>query len=628
GRELVGLEDDLLAAEADDTGGQLVLVGEGALMAALARERTGYMADIVATIQRDQDEIIRAPMKSTLVVTGGPGTGKTVVALHRAAYLLYTHRERIANNGVLFVGPSNLFLRYVERVLPSLGESSVMMIDWAELLPDITGVPESNPLAADVKGSLSMIDVLRRAVRFFERVPAAGVRIIGPDGESMKLPSEALKQFRKDARAGDATHNRGRTKFEASLVRFAQLPQLDDIGYHDVSHRSIRKVVDRLWPALRPAQVLAALYSNERLLTTATAGVLDPGAQQILQRSPESPWTTSDLPLLDELRLLLGDLPRRKHDQSAERRAAELQDAEQGLRDLSASMAQTGGGGGISIDAIVNAEAMLDRYAAPQVIESIAEQARRDPTWKFAHIVVDEAQDVSPMQWRALARRCQSKSMTIVGDPDQMSRPSAEPWIERITTALDIDRCDEHTLHVNYRTPEALVQPARLLRSTQADIGGGVPTRYARVGDTPWAMRCDVVDESSLRAAIERATAGLGDRGRLAVISSSRDRDLVTRVVSPETSGSDAHGAARLTQSVAAYLASEVKGLEFDAVVVVDPEAIVTELGWRQLYVVLTRPTRHLGMLVAGEPADFEQRWIDEGAVALADDGRAGVSSA
>ena len=240
----------------------------------------------------------------------------------------------------------------------------------------------------------------------------------------------------------------------------------------------------------------------------------------------------------------------------------------------------------------------------------MVEQARRDPTWRFAHIVVDEAQDVSPMQWRALARRGRKHSMTIVGDPDQMSRPSDVPWIDRITSGLGIETCEERSLDVNYRTPAEVVRPAQRLR---ARFSSGKPvgtTRYVRAGTTPWATRCEVLDEATVRTAVERAERELGDRGRIAVISSSHDAALVTTSLRQTTGSDSPSGADRLTRSVAAYLADEVKGLEFDSVVVIDPEAIIDEYGWRQLYVVMTRPTTSLGLVVVGEPTDYEAEWL------------------
>ena len=219
GRSLLAIEDDLLAAgEVDETRAN-ELVGEAALLHALNRERSGRMGDIVATIQRDQDEIIRAPLKSTMLVTGGPGTGKTVVALHRAAYLLHADRVRVAEHGVLVLGPSNLFLRYIERVLPSLGESAVALADWSSFLPGVVGVPEANGAVADVKGSLAMVDVLKRAVAAFERVPRSTVRVFDTKGGVYSVASERIRDLRAAARRRDGGHNAARAWFERRLAQ-------------------------------------------------------------------------------------------------------------------------------------------------------------------------------------------------------------------------------------------------------------------------------------------------------------------------------------------------------------------------------------------------------------------------
>ncbi|MFZ9628492.1 MAG: AAA family ATPase, partial [Ilumatobacteraceae bacterium] len=271
--------------------------------------------------------------------------------------------------------------------------------------------------------------------------------------------------------------------------------------------------------------------------------------------------------------------------------------------------------GGALLSGIGTPEQVIARYAAPQRLEAIADQARRDPEWKYAHIVVDEAQDVTPMQWRALARRSQNRSMTIVGDPDQMSRPTDEPWIERITSALGIESCDQRSLHINYRTPADVVRPAHDLRAHHQSADAAPATTYVREGTVPWAMTCAALDDATLRTAIEHARQQLGDRGRLAVISSTQDAATTARVIGALEGHDPVAGARRLLQPVASYLANEVKGLEFDAVVVVDPSAIADEFGWRQLYVVLTRPTTQLGIITVGDHAPFEHAWFETGTV-------------
>lgn len=600
GRTLLNIEDDLLSADGVTEVEAASLVGEAALLMALNRERTGQMGDIVATIQRDQDEIIRAPMRSTIVVTGGPGTGKTVVALHRAAYLLYTYRTQIENNGVLIVGPSSLFLRYIERVLPSLGESSVVLLDWSELLPGIPVVADTDRRIADLKGSLRMAEFLRQAVRLVERAPQAGARFIDPDGQPVTLSMSQLQSFRRAARKDGLAHNEGRAVFERLLRRKVEAGATDDSLHLDSSRLSVRRVADRLWPVLTPQELLALVLGNERILAAAARGVLEPDECPLLLRAEGDPWTLSDLPLLDELRVLLGDVPRPQQREQRQQRADAIDFVESMIDEI---IPESEGRLYLDIPTMVNVKQVVERYAEPQHTLPLAEQVRRDPSWKFAHIVVDEAQDVSPMQWRALARRSQRRSMTIVGDPDQMSRPSDTPWIARITEALGIEHCDERSLHVNYRTPSTIVEPSRLLRSHRTEQGPAHQTRYVRAGTEPWTMQAGTIDAATVERAIDRAQHELGDRGRLAVISSTRDAGLVAEVVRARTGDVSGVGAARLTRPLASYLATEVKGLEFDSVIVVDPAAIEEECGWRQLYVVLTRPTRHLGVITGGATA-------------------------
>lgn len=600
GRTLLNIEDDLLSPDAVTDTEAASLVGEAALLMALNRERTGHMGAIVATIQRDQDEIIRAPMRSTLVVTGGPGTGKTVVALHRAAYLLYTYRTQIENNGVLIVGPSSLFLRYIERVLPSLGESSVVLLDWSELLPGVPVVADTSPAAADLKGSLRMAEVLRRAVRLVERAPEAGVRLIDPDGAPLTLSVTRLQSFRRAARKDGRPHNEARAIFERLIRREVEAHATGDALHLDSSRQSVRRAADRLWPILTPQELLDLLLCNERILAAASRDMLDPDECALLARKEGDPWTVSDLPLLDELRVLLGGIP---HSAPRGPSQEHLDAVAYVQAMIDEFIPESEGRAHLEIPGLVNVEQVVERFNERRHRVSLGEQVRQDPSWKFAHIVVDEAQDVSPMQWRALARRSQRRSMTIVGDPDQMSRPSDTPWIDRITEALGIEQCDERSLHVNYRTPEAIVEPARRLRSQRAAQQSAHHTRYVRSGNEPWTLTTAVLDASVIGAAIDRARQELGDSGRLAVISSTRHAHLVAAVVREHAEGAPGAGAARLMHPIASYLAAEVKGLEFDSVVVVDPAAIEAESGWRQLYVVLTRPTRHLGVVTVGDEA-------------------------
>ena len=621
GRALLAIEDDLLSIDSIGGDEATSLVGEAALLASLNREGTGHMGDIVATIQRDQDHIIRAPLKGTLLVSGGPGTGKTVVALHRAAYLLFAHRSRIENNGVLVMGPSKLFMSYIERVLPSLGES-VLMKSWANLLPGMTARPEPDLGVAEIKGSLDMVEVLRRAVQAMERVPTAPIPYTGPDGIRRLLLPRDVRRLRTATRACGKPHNEARRNFEQQLFKLAGLSKRSPREFRELCLRSLVQVAEHLWPLTTPSILLDRLLSDEDLLKYAARGVLEGDSWRALLRGKSEPWTVSDLPLLDELDEMLGSQPKLVRAMCEGAQTYDLETADRLVVDLASNFSDGderdggGGNGSANLSGIVTTTMLAGRFAERPELPTLVEQARADASWKFAHIVVDEAQDVSPMQWRALARRSIGRSMTIVGDPGQQSHPMAGSWVERIKSGLGIHSIDERSLHINYRTPADLVAPAAQLRALTGSSDETHHTRYVRSGARPWATRCEALDAAALHTAIDRARDELGGRGRLAVISSSAASAMVALALRSESGEQAPRGATRLNCPIAGYLANEVKGLEFDSVLVVDPQAIADEFGLRQLYVVLTRPTRHLGLLITGEPGEFEAQWLaDSGAV-------------
>ncbi|MFM7685279.1 MAG: UvrD-helicase domain-containing protein, partial [Actinomycetota bacterium] len=335
-----------------------------------------------------------------------------------------------------------------------------------------------------------------------------------------------------------------------------------------------------------------------------------------LQRHASQPWTISDLPLIDELGELMGTMAVPLIEAPSRISAEEREIAfEVASATFSPTLSTDGNPGGADISGIVTLQQLIADYLGEEDVPSLVEMARGDSSWLFAHIVVDEAQDVTAMQWRALNRRCLGRSMTIVGDPDQQARPGDDWWIDRIKAGLGVETVDVHSLHINYRTPAELMAPAQQLRARSASPDT-VPTQYVRNGSRPWAARCEGVDVEVVRTAVEQARAELGERGRLAVISGQRHAGIVAQALEAfECAGAD-NGTHRLLRPVAGFLATEVKGLEFDAVLVVDPKTIEAESGWRQLYVVLTRPTRHLGLVMVGAPSEFEARWLDTGAVA------------
>ncbi|MDQ1714935.1 MAG: hypothetical protein QOC60_880, partial [Frankiaceae bacterium] len=317
GRTVTGVEDEVL--DMDGIDGITGLAGEGALLAALNASRTGRMRDIVATIQLEQDRVIRAPLDGVLVVQGGPGTGKTAVALHRAAYLLYTHRDRIADRGVLIVGPNRAFLRYIEQVLPSLGETGVVMASAGELYPGVTALHEDEPAVARIKGDRRMADVIAAAVRARQRPPAADVRI-DIDGSSVTLRRSAVEGAIGRAQRNRKPHNVARTSFVkdvlndlAQQLARAHRVELDQDNRDELiaelrDSAAVRRAVNLCWMPTSPFALLAGLFADAGKLAAA-APHLREADRELLLRPAGSEWTISDVPLLDEAAELLGDDP-------------------------------------------------------------------------------------------------------------------------------------------------------------------------------------------------------------------------------------------------------------------------------------------------------------------------------
>ncbi|SQC37267.1 Helicase IV [Rothia kristinae] len=392
GRTLRGIEDDVLDPSFLDDAE--ALHGEGALLAALNRRRTGRMGDIVATIQAEQDRIIRAPLPGVRVVQGGPGTGKTAVALHRAAYLLYTHRERLGKSGVLVVGPSTSFLWYIERVLPSLGETGVVMSSLADLFPGEHGVPERDPEVARIKGSLQMAEVIRRAVRDRQKVPTQTQRLtVG--SAVVELTPQQVRSARERARATGKPHNQARETFVKMLVReLAEKlqEQLTRETGNDVARdwlpedvrtsRDVRVALNLAWLPLSPQTLLRDLFAKPRYLDSA-ARALDPAQRQLLRREASAPFTEADAPLLDEAAELLGDFEAAVGTaaaRAAAQRSADLENAAKAIENVEESLADVGA------DGVVTAQMLADLNAVGPARMSAAEAATADRTWAYGHV--------------------------------------------------------------------------------------------------------------------------------------------------------------------------------------------------------------------------------------------------
>ncbi|MFB7474411.1 HelD family protein [Kitasatospora sp. NPDC056184] len=566
GRTLVGLDDEALDLAGLDEGGRRGLVGEAALLAALDRERTGRMATVVATIQAEQDRVIRAPLPGALVVQGGPGTGKTVTALHRAAYLLYTHRAVLERRGVLVLGPNPAFLRYIDQVLPALGETEVVLRTVGELFPGVRATAEDAPAAAVVKGGPWMADAVRRAVGAHQSLPAGDLLL----GEGLRLPHRVCAEARRAARGLCLPHNRARAFFLRTLLDALAVAQALSLGrpYDEEEARhapgelwaqpGIRAGLDALWPVLTPRRLIDRLLSDPALLAVAAPG-LSPAERAAVLRPAGTPWTTGDVPLLDEAAELLGEdgTAARARSRAAERTLEEERAYAEGV------LTVTGQQG----DATLDAGLLAERFRDTGPDRTTAERAAGDRTWAYGHVVVDEAQELSAMAWRAVLRRVPTRSLTIVGDLAQTASPAGarSSWAEVLDRELP-DRWREERLTVNYRTPAAIMAPAAAV--LRAHAPGQEPPEAVR--ETPDRPRVLPVPDGDYAAALAALPTGPGTLG----------------VIAP-----DADAAA-----LGALTVRSAKGLEFDAVVLVDPAALLAQ-GAPDLYVALTRATRRLTLL-------------------------------
>lgn len=608
-REVTGFEDDVLdSAMLDDEGASLH--GEGALLAALNRKRTGRMGDIVATIQAEQDAIIRADLAGVRVVQGGPGTGKTAVALHRAAYLLYTFRERLNNSGVLVVGPSSSFMWYIERVLPSLGETGVVMSSLATLYPGLRAVPETNPAVARVKGDLRMAEVIKKAVADRQKVPATSVRL-AVDSMDITLSPKLVKHARATARSTGKPHNEARETFVKVLLKelTRQLNEkLDAAAGHAVDRPyleedvrnslDVRRAINLAWMPLSAETLVRSLFSKPEYLASATQGILTDAERQVLVRSADQPFTESDVPLLDEAAELLGDFSKVTGAAAAQRaeaaHQANLENARKALENAHQQLEDIG------VDGVITAEQIAELNEETGERMTAARAAKSDRTWAYGHVVIDEAQELSAMQWRLLMRRCPMKSFTVVGDIAQASSAAAaSSWAQALKPFVG-ERFHLDELTVNYRTPAQISDVAvSVARAAGLEISA---PRAIREGN--WSPSARVVGAENLIPSVvatvseEVAQGGGGLIG--VIVADSRYREVASAI---STAHRDNTGTSKsaLEHQILVLTPWEAKGLEFDVVIIVEPmdliEAANGSVG--DLYVSMTRPTQRLH-LIAG----------------------------
>ncbi|MFE9327078.1 HelD family protein [Nocardia sp. NPDC052278] len=620
-RRVTAINDEYLDLDAARTAG--VTDGEGgvgsesALLSALNAARTGHMNDIVETIQSEQDAIIRSEHKSVLVVQGGPGTGKTAVALHRAAYLLYTYRQQLAKSGVLIIGPNATFLDYIGQVLPSLGETGVLLSTIGDLYPGVKATREDSLRAGEVKGSLAMLEVLKQAVRDRQEVPAEPVRLAF-DGYPVTLDRKIATKARGRARSSRRPHNLARPIFASSVIDALteQLAQTmgadlsggprgmaggaaDGAGKESLLSRTdlaeirdemradpeIQAAIGKLWPILSPQEVLADLLADPKRLDRA-ASSLDPADRAELARSDNGEFSAPDAPLLDELAELLGIDDTEERERARRRWRAQLAEAQDALDILTGSAPQ-------DLEDDLDPEILMayDLIDASQLAErqdvrnrqTTAERAAGDRNWTYGHVIVDEAQELSEMAWRMVMRRIPNRWVTVVGDVAQTGDPAGASSWQRMLEPYVAQRWKLTELTVNYRTPAEIMAVAADVLA-EIDPAASVPRS---VRETEVRPRAHAVDASELRSAVAQLVAAETGPGTTAVIT---PHEMVADFA--ELAG----------ESVRVLTVHEVKGLEFDAVYLVEPQGILDESprGMNDLYVALTRATQRLGVVHTG----------------------------
>ncbi|WP_250400820.1 HelD family protein [Streptomyces cellostaticus] len=605
GRTVTSLHDEILDLGDATRTGHEDPSGDAVLLAALDSARTGRMSDIVQTIQAEQDEIIRAPHRGVLVVEGGPGTGKTAVALHRAAYLLYEHRELLARRAVLIVGPNPAFLGYIGEVLPSLGETGVLLSTVGELYPGVRATATDTPEAAAVKGRAGMADVLAAVVRDRQALPDPVVTV-EHDREVLMLDDGLVSVARERTRATGLPHNVAREYFEGHILNTLTELYAERVGTDpydggslldpaDVTqirdelaeNPEVWSAVDLLWPRITPRRLVADFLAEPD-------GHLPPADADAVRRPVTRAWTVADVPLLDEAAELLGEDDRIARARADHERRTQVAYA-QGVLDVSYASRtyefedqDDEDSEVLSAHDIIDAERFAERHEEADH-RSAAERAAADRTWAFGHIIVDEAQELSPMAWRLLMRRSPTRSMTLVGDPAQTAEAAGVgSWADILAPYVE-DRWEHTRLGVNYRTPAEIMDlAAAVVRAEHPDFEP--PSSVRSTGARPWVRDAGGDLPGAVAAAVAELTPA---EGRLAVIA---PREL-HRALAARLDGVTAGAEPDLTRTVVLLDPRQSKGLEFDSVLVVEP----ARYGTSDLYVALTRATQRLGVLHTGD---------------------------
>lgn len=580
GRVVVGVDDEVLSGDGGVGEEALGVAGESALFQAIRAARTGRMGSIVETIQREQDEIIRDETRGVMVVVGGPGTGKTAVALHRVAYLLYTWRDYLSRTGVLIIGPNRTFLDYISHVLPELGETGVVLSTVGELFSGVVPVASESLLSQEVKGSLEMVTILKRLVQWYQLVPEQA-REFRLDGIGVDISPAMVKAARARARRSRRPHNDARAVFVDYLAELVAAQVLERIGadplggtnllsagdaaqLHDdvLADGQFGLLVNEWWPVLSPTKVLAAGLTD-RAVIAEVAFDYDDETQAALYREVGDAWTASDAALLDELAQLIGVyvVP----EEPADAWESQVEEAQVALDILSSSASSDlddeTDAEVLSAFDVVDAEELARRQEVRDQ-RSTAERAQADSEWAYGHVIVDEAQELSAMAWRMVMRRCPSRWMTLVGDVAQTGSPAGvDSWAETLSPFV-AGRFKTHQLSVNYRTPVEVMGVANeVLEQFAPNIAPSVSLRTTGVPVRFFPSGTDVQEVLP-------------------------DDDRLTAVIAAHSTG-EVHGVA------------DVKGLEFDHVIVVDPQVIVaaSPQGYQDLFVAMTRATQSLTII-------------------------------
>lgn len=554
GRNLLSLEDEIFGdIEKFRDGEDSSLKGEGALIAALETARTGRLQDIIGTIQGEQDEIIRAPMSGVVAVQGGPGTGKTVVALHRAAYLLYTHRFPLQGQGVLVVGPNRLFLAYIEQVLPSLGEAGVEMAALGDLVGAIrVGDHRDTEEASRLKGDLAMVKFLTRATKIRQRPLREDLRV-GYGVQWLHITVEQTAQIVAEAQRRYRTHNAARRYIEEEFFSTLALSSNELIDKKTVESRlkgqiAIREALDWMWPVLTPSQLLNDTFGSRALIKVSDPELTEQEVDSLYRSreflSKEITWSASDAALLDEALAILGPRPGKREE---------------------------------------------------------------DAVRTFGHIVVDEIQDLSPMDLRMLSRRSLNGSMTVVGDIAQATGAWAhQNWKSILQHLPDRKEVNMRELTIGYRIPAPLMElAAKVLSEAAPELKP--PTSVRSDGEAPIFIEVD--DSFAPLSGVITEELKKTDSGNLAVVAANSQVEEIEELLNRAEIVFGRPNRRGLDEQIAVVPVGLVKGLEVDVVIVVEPKRIIEEQiqGMRALYVALTRATKRVIVIHSEElPENME----------------------